>query len=128
MSKNEDTVLDGMDFDYEDTSDKELKELLKNTLVSLVGLNESVGKLMEIVSSQYQVNKNVGRKGCKMFYNNKEISNEDLKKLRAKMSVAEILRDFTYINEYSELITPYLDDESKIRCRAMITNRLRWGK
>ena len=128
MNKIEDKLLDSMDFDFEDTSDKELKVMLKDALNKIDSLNSDIQKLSELVAKQKEVNKNVGRKSCVMFYDNKEISNTELRELRKEMSIAEILKDFTYIDENDELISARFSKEHKMKCRSMVTNRLRWGK
>ena len=69
--------------------------------------------------------KNYGRHKCKIFYDDKEITDEELRYLRRSLTPAQILKDFKYINEYNELIIPTVSPEYKQLCRNMIANRTR---
>lgn len=123
---------DDFDFDFEDekedTNEKELKVMLSDALVKIDSLNDAVNDLKKEIAKQKEVNKNVGRKACMMFYENKEISNSELRELRKEKSIAEILKDFTYIDENDELICARFSKEHKVRCRSMVMNRLRLGR
>ena len=123
---------DCLDFDFEDkkedTNEKELKVMLSDALEKIDSLNDVVNDLKEVIAKQKEVNKNVGRKACVMFYENKEISNAELRELRKEKSIAEILNDFTYIDENDELICARFSKEHKIKCRSMVRNRLRLGR
>lgn len=126
MINSKDTVLDSMNFELDDTCKVENEGILKNILDSIDKLNNKVDVLLERLPDAGHVGKSVGRKKCIMLYNNQEISNDELRELSKTKSVAEILRDFTYISEDGVLVVPNESKESKVRCRSMINNRLRW--
>lgn len=125
MGGVKDLVIDNLDFDYEDTDTKEMKELFKMTCEQIKAMNNELVKIKDLLAQSKQVNKNVGRKKCKLYYDNVEITDEQLKNLKKEMSTAEILKDFRYVNEYNQLINPNASAEQKQLCRNMIANRTR---
>ena len=125
MGGVKDLVIDTLDFDYEDTDTKEMKELFKMTCEQIKAMNNELVKIKDLLAQSKQVNKNVGRKKCKLYYDNVEITDEQLKNLKKEMSTAEILKDFRYVNEYNQLINPNASAEQKQLCRNMIANRTR---
>lgn len=125
MGNMEDVLLHDMELIPEDTSDADLKGLMIDTLNKLDVINSEIQGLKILVTSQRQVNKNYGRKRCKMYYQDKLISDKELVDLRKQIPTAEILKDFKYINEYNEIILGYGNSQSKQLCRNMIANRTR---
>lgn len=131
MMKNmEDTVLDELDFDYEDTNEKELKNMLKDALVKIDSLDEEVQRLNKLVSKPNQVSKKAGRPRNRMFYNNIEITDADLIRLKNELTLLELLDGFTYEKRTSKgmkTITPKAGKLQERQCRDMIKNRTKGG-
>ena len=125
MENNKDTVISDMDLIPEGTSNDELKELLYKTLDEIDCLRSEVFGLGLLVTKPQLVNKQYGRKRCKMYYMDKEITDKELKDLKKQLKIAEILKDFKYINEYNEIILGSGNSQSKQLCRNMIANRTR---
>ena len=125
MGNSEDAVLNNIELIPEDTSNKEIINLLYKALDEISCLRSEVTGLTLLVTAPRLVNKNAGRHRCKMYYMDKEISDKELKDLKKQLKPAEILKDFKYINEYNEIILGSGNSQSKQLCRNMIANRTR---
>ena len=128
MKNYEDTVLDDLDFDYEDAEEKESKNMLKDALVRIDSLAEEVQRLNKLITRTNQVDKKVGRPRCKIFYNDIEITDAELIRLSNELSVLEILEDFYYkrkTNKGEETVTPKAGKKQRRQCRDMIEKRLK---
>lgn len=124
--KNDDLILNDMDFIPEGACDKEVKEILNNAVVKLDNVLEEIKELRSLVAYSKQVNKDGsqkkkrGRKPCRMYYDGKLVTTEEIIYLKDKMDVplSKILDDFKYINERSEIVT------DRKTCRIFLNNRL----
>lgn len=125
---NKDAVLNDIDLIPEDTSYEAVIDLLYKVLEEIAWLKSDLMGLKFLISTPQLVNKKAGRKKCKMYYMDKEITDIELKDLTKKMSTAEILKDFKYVNEYGQVINPVLSRDNKKKCNNMINNRTRYLK
>ena len=125
MGNSEDAVLNNIELIPDDTSNKEIINLLYKALDEIAGLRSEIIGLNLLVTKPQLVNKKYGRHRCKMYYMDKEISDKELKDLKKQLKPAEILKDFKYINEYNEIILGSGNSQSKQLCRNMIANRTR---
>ena len=125
-SNNKDAVLNDIDLIPEDTSYEAVIDLIHKALEELACIRSDVMGLKFLISSPQLVGKNAGRKRCKMYYMDKEITDKELKDLKKQISTAEILKDFKYVNEYGRVINPALSNDNKKKCKSMINNRTRY--
>ena len=109
--------------DYKDNIDIDLKiEYIIQLLESISSQNnEILKKLNKIDTFSKQVKKSAGRKTCKMYYENKEVQDKDIKYLIEFMglNMTQILDHFKYVNTHGTLIT------DREKCRMFLNNRLR---
>ena len=127
MSKNEDALLNDIELIPEDAEDKELKKLLRDTLVKLGGIEEEIESIKNLVTQQKLVKKNgepkkkPGRKKCIMYYCEQEVTEEYLRYLKYDMevSIAKILDDFYYVTEKGYEV------RDREECRGYLGNRLK---
>ena len=129
MSRIKDLVIDSMNnlpelsfeddvmFQLADTSRK-----LDNMMNMMIDINNRLTE-KELVNKDGSPKKKRGRKTCKMYYEGKEITVDDLIYLRKNMglTIPQILDNFSYINERNELIT------NRKGCRDYLNNKF-YGK
>ncbi len=113
-------ILDNLDFDYMDPSDRELKDLMISTLDKLKSIESKLDKIESLVTDAKLVDKKCGHPKYRMFYDDKEITDKDLIYLKYTMelTIPEICKYFYY----KDIENNRVYDKSK--CSKLIRNRL----
>lgn len=119
--------LDELNIDemYEDTFQKDRIDKILDAVSKMDTVIEKLDIIEKTITSKKEVNKDgshrkkAGRKPCQMFYEDNEITKDELLHLRKMgVTIPQILDSFKYINERNE----WVRDRNK--CRGYLTNIL----